>query len=168
MVNPVKGIGYLAGWMRGAQRPAGDVIGIEHVEDAVGGQHRQHPRRGIERQRPALAQGQQPGDGIDIAALEQAAEELRGEGATAIFAAIDGKPILIFFYNPDTPLGKEVLGFVKKLSEKQAGRIGIMALAVTSDAEMVRKHKGLQPPASIWRFGLQDRPARVRSGVQHS
>jgi len=31
-------------------------------------------------------------NGIDVAALEGAAEELRGEGATAIFAAIDGTP----------------------------------------------------------------------------
>jgi P-type Cu+ transporter len=29
---------------------------------------------------------------IDVAALEKAAEDLRGEGATAIFVAIDGKP----------------------------------------------------------------------------
>jgi Cu+-exporting ATPase len=29
---------------------------------------------------------------IDVASLEQAAEDLRGDGATAIFAAIDGKP----------------------------------------------------------------------------
>ena len=29
---------------------------------------------------------------IDVAALEKTAEDLRGEGATAIFVAIDGKP----------------------------------------------------------------------------
>ncbi len=31
-------------------------------------------------------------DAIDVAALEKTAEELRGDGATAIFVAIDGKP----------------------------------------------------------------------------
>jgi peroxiredoxin len=50
-----------------------------------------------------------------------------------------GKPILVFFYNPATPLGKEVLSYVKKLSEQQAGQLGIMAMAVTSDADIARK-----------------------------
>jgi peroxiredoxin len=56
-----------------------------------------------------------------------------------------GKPIVIFFYNPATPLGKEILGYAKRLSENQAGQLGIMALAVTSDEELARnQHKEMR------------------------
>ncbi len=61
------------------------------------------------------------------------------EDKTAQFKNYQGKPLLVFFYNPTTPLGKEVLTYVKQLSEKQAGQLGVMALAVTSDADPVRK-----------------------------
>ena len=53
--------------------------------------------------------------------------------------SFQGKPILVFFYNPATPLGKEVLTEVKRLSEKHASQLGIMAMAVTPDAEVARK-----------------------------
>jgi peroxiredoxin len=56
-----------------------------------------------------------------------------------------GKPILVFFYNPATPLGKEVLGFVKQLNEKHIGKWGVMAMAVTNDADVAKKqHKELK------------------------
>ena len=50
-----------------------------------------------------------------------------------------GKAILVFFYNPATPLGKEVLTYVKQLSEKQNGKLAVMAMAVTQDEDAVRK-----------------------------
>lgn len=61
------------------------------------------------------------------------------EEKIAHLKTLHGKPIVIFFYNPATPLGKEILAYAKKLSESQAGNLGIMALAVTSDTELVRK-----------------------------
>ena len=58
---------------------------------------------------------------------------------------LQGKPILIFFYNPATTLGQEVVAYAKKLNEKHAGGIAIMALAVTSDTEVVLKqHKEMR------------------------
>ena len=58
-----------------------------------------------------------------------------------------GKPVLIFFYNPSTPLGKEVVEYVKQLSLKEGNKVGIMAMAVTQDADEARKqHHGLRLP----------------------
>jgi peroxiredoxin len=58
---------------------------------------------------------------------------------------LQGKPILVFFYNPATALGKEVISHAKQLSEKHAGKLGIMAMAVTNDAELVRlQHKDMK------------------------
>jgi peroxiredoxin len=58
---------------------------------------------------------------------------------------LHGKPVVIFFYNPASPLGKEIVGYARQLSENQAGKLGIMALAVTSDNELVRKqHKEMR------------------------
>ena len=56
-----------------------------------------------------------------------------------------GKPVLIFFYNPATPLGKEVLGYAKHLSDKQGDKLAIMAMAVTQDADLTRQqHKEMR------------------------
>src|SRR5262249_7340610 len=56
-----------------------------------------------------------------------------------------GKPVLVFFYNPSTPLGREVMAYVKGLSDKQGDRLTIFALAVTQDADLVRaQHKQLK------------------------
>jgi peroxiredoxin len=52
-----------------------------------------------------------------------------------------GKPILVFFYNPATPLGKEVLTDIKRISEKHGNLLGIMAMAVTPDADIARKQQ---------------------------
>jgi peroxiredoxin len=61
------------------------------------------------------------------------------EQKTARLQNFQGRPFLVFFYNPATPLGKEVLLFAKQLSEKQTNRLGIMAMAVTNDAEIAKK-----------------------------
>lgn len=57
----------------------------------------------------------------------------------AQFKQYQGKPMIVFFYNPATPLGKEVLTYVKRLHDKQATPFGVMALAVTNDGDLVRK-----------------------------
>lgn len=56
-----------------------------------------------------------------------------------------GKPALIFFFNPSTPLGREVLAFTKALSDRQRDKTALIALAVTEDTELVRaQHKELR------------------------
>jgi len=52
---------------------------------------------------------------IDIAALEQTAEESRNEGATAIFIAIDGKPSgVIVIADPKRPRPLALFGLSAK------------------------------------------------------
>lgn len=55
------------------------------------------------------------------------------------------KPVLIFFYNPGTALGKEVIAHAKNVYDKHSVNVGIMALAVTDDVELVRtQHRSLK------------------------
>lgn len=56
-----------------------------------------------------------------------------------------GKPVLVFFYNPETRLGREVLAYARQLSDRQGDRVALLPLAVTQDAELVRlQHKELR------------------------
>ncbi|HZZ80921.1 MAG TPA: redoxin domain-containing protein [Gemmataceae bacterium] len=56
-----------------------------------------------------------------------------------------GKPVVVFFYNPSTALGREVMAYMKRLSDTQADRLAIFALAVTQDGDLVRaQHKELK------------------------
>jgi peroxiredoxin len=56
-----------------------------------------------------------------------------------------GKPVLVFFYNPESKLGREVLAYAKQLSERQGDHAALLALAVTQDADLVRlQHKELR------------------------
>lgn len=52
---------------------------------------------------------------------------------------LQGKPFLVFFYNPATTLGRDVLTYAKSLSDDQKERVTIVAMAVTQDVEQVRK-----------------------------
>lgn len=58
---------------------------------------------------------------------------------TARLQSHRGKPVLVVFYNPATPMGREVIDYVKQLNEKHRASVAIMAMAVTQDAELVRK-----------------------------
>lgn len=61
-----------------------------------------------------------------------------------------GKPVLIFFYNPATALGKEVLRYVKTLNDRNAGKMDVLAMAVTRDAELaLKQHKEMLLPFPI-------------------
>ncbi|MSU77737.1 MAG: redoxin domain-containing protein [Gemmataceae bacterium] len=61
-----------------------------------------------------------------------------------------GKPVLIFFYNPATDLGKEVLRYVKTLNDRVAGRMAVFAMAVTRDVEMaLGQHKEMLLPFPV-------------------
>lgn len=57
-----------------------------------------------------------------------------------------GKPIFLFFYNPTGDTSIHVLRFAQQLHERYAENIGIIALAVTEDAEFVRKQH------QVWRL----------------
>jgi hypothetical protein len=61
-----------------------------------------------------------------------------------------GRPNLIVFYNPATDTGRQVLQFALELGDKHGQKIGILALAVTQDAELARKqHAELRLPFPI-------------------
>jgi Cu+-exporting ATPase len=52
--------------------------------------------------------------GIDVTALEKIAEDLRGEGATAIFVALDGKPAgVLAIADPIKPTTAEAMRFLR-------------------------------------------------------
>src|SRR5207237_154976 len=67
-------------------------------------------------------------------------------------AGLLGRPIFVFFYNPATDTGKEVLRFAQALHQKHSAQLAIMAMAVTQDPEVARKqHADLRLP-----FGVLD------------
>jgi len=80
-----------------------------------------------------------------------------------------GRPILVFFYNPSTQIGRDVLGFAKSLSEKHPAKLAILAMAVTSDADVARKqHQDMRLAFPIadgnglrFTFGAMDTPRFV-------
>jgi len=64
---------------------------------------------------------------------------------TVSLKSFAGKPVLIFFYNPGTALGKEVITNARTLYDKHSVNVGIMALAVTDNVDMVRaQHRDLK------------------------
>lgn len=48
-------------------------------------------------------------------------------------------PSFVLFYNPSTGIGKEVIVFAKKMSERKEPPVAILAMAVTDDANIARK-----------------------------
>lgn len=89
----------------------------------------------------ALDVGQRVPDFAVSSLTEEKATQLKG---------LYGKPILVFFYNPSTQLGREVLGYAKSLSAKHSDRLAIMAMAVTPDADLARtQHKDMRLPFPI-------------------
>jgi Cu+-exporting ATPase len=92
-------------------------------------------------------------DGIDVAGLEAAANEMRNEGATAIFAAVDGKAIgVIAVADPVKPTTAAAVGALRdagvrvvmltgdnrKTAEAVARRLGIQEI----EAEILPQDKG--------------------------
>jgi hypothetical protein len=72
------------------------------------------------------------------------------------------------FYNPSTENGRAVLTFARELSEQHRG-LGVLAMAVSDDAEAVRKqHAEMKLPFPILdgrglhhTFGVKDTPRLV-------
>jgi hypothetical protein len=52
-----------------------------------------------------------------------------------------GKPVLVFFYNPATEIGRQALSYARGLTERFPGEVSILALAVTDDLELVEKQR---------------------------
>lgn len=76
-------------------------------------------------------------------------EELGGKQSVRL-ARLLGRPVLVFFYNPATDTGKEVLQFAKGLVQKHGDKINVMAMAATNDVAFARKqHADLQLPFTI-------------------
>jgi hypothetical protein len=50
-----------------------------------------------------------------------------------------GRPVLLAFYNPASPTGEQVLRFAQTLCEKYRPGLNVVALAVSDDADLVRK-----------------------------
>jgi peroxiredoxin len=74
-----------------------------------------------------------------------------------------GKPVLLFFYSPGTDNGKEVLQFARGLNQKYSAKVGIVGLAATEDADLVRKqHAQLRLPFPI----LDGQGLRLTFGVE--
>ena len=72
------------------------------------------------------------------------------ETKTTQFKNLHGTPVLVFFYNPSTPLGREVIDFARSLCDKQPDKIAVLAMAVTQDADLVkRQHAELRLPFPI-------------------
>jgi hypothetical protein len=76
-----------------------------------------------------------------------------------------GRPTLMVFYNPATTMGRTVLLYAKELCDKQAGKVQVLAMAVTEDAALARKqHAELQLPFPI----LDGHALRLTLSVEHT
>jgi hypothetical protein len=62
---------------------AADALRRKHAEDRIGIEHRQHAIGGVEGEGLALAQMQEPGDGVDVRAGEDDALDRRGAQPTS-------------------------------------------------------------------------------------
>jgi peroxiredoxin len=61
-----------------------------------------------------------------------------------------GRPTLVVFYNPATGVGRDVIVYAKGLSEKQTGKVQVMAMALTLNADAARKqHADLRLPFPV-------------------
>ena len=101
----------------------------------------------------ALALGQRVSDFV--------VADLTGK-ESARLARLLGKPVLVFFYNPATATGADVLRFTLDLHQRHGGRLGFMAMAVTNDAGLARKqHADMKLPFPI----LDGQGMRLTFGV---
>ncbi len=69
---------------------------------------------------------------------------------TTRFYHLHGRPILLFFYNPASDIGPQVLRFALALRDKYGGRLALLALAASRDGDLVRRqHRELQLPFPV-------------------
>lgn len=88
---------------------------------------------------------------------------------SARLAHLLGRPVFVFFFNPKTDIGKDVLRFAAELHNRHGDSLSIMALAVTNDVDLVRQqHTDLRLPFALLdgkglhhTFGVDDTPRLV-------
>lgn len=91
--------------------------------------------------RVTLAVGQKVSDFVVTDLISRQSTRLNG---------LLGKPVLVLFYNPNTQTGKEVLAFARDQAAKHGDRLGVMAMAVAEDVELVRKqHADMRLPFHV-------------------
>jgi hypothetical protein len=75
--------------------------------------------------------------------------ELTGSRSARMYRP-PSRPTLVFFYNPATDTGRNVLRFARIVHEQMQAHIGFLALATTRDPELVRQqHKEMDLPFPI-------------------
>ena len=67
-------------------------------------------------------------------------EELGTHAASRLSRSL-GRPVLVFYYNPGTAIGVEVLKFAKELGDKNGDRMSILAMAVTTDVDAALRQR---------------------------
>ena len=73
-----------------------------------------------------------------------------------------GRPVLVFYYNPGTTIGVDVLKFAKELGDKNGDRMSILAMAVTNDVDAaIRQRAALDLPFPILDGGVMRIPFGV-------
>jgi peroxiredoxin len=61
-----------------------------------------------------------------------------------------GRPVLVFFYNPATDNGREVVQFAKGLVQRHGDKLNVMAMAVTNDVNLAKRQQSeMQLPFAI-------------------
>lgn len=90
-----------------------------------------------------LARGEEPRPLITLATVGQAAPDFVAPDFTSKESARlrrwQGQPVLMLFYNPTSRTAEEQLRFAQSLHDSQGGKVAVIALAMSDDAERVRK-----------------------------
>jgi hypothetical protein len=88
-------------------------------------------------------------------------EELGTHAARRLSRSL-GRPVLIFYYNPSTEIGVDILRFAKALGDKNGDRMSILAMAVTNDADAaIRQRATMDLPFPILDGGVMRIPFGV-------
>jgi Cu+-exporting ATPase len=122
--------------------------------------------------------------GVDVSGLEGKADELRREGATAIFAGVDGRPAAIFaIADPIKPTTAEALhalraeniqvvmltGDNRTTADAVARRLGIAEVAADvlpdQKSEVVRRYQAQGRVVAMAGDGVNDAPALAAADV---
>jgi peroxiredoxin len=112
----------------------------KRVEAALRGETIPDPQRD-ELQATRVAVGQRVPDFVGTDLLT---------GQTHRLLRLLGKPIVVFFYNPSTDIGRKTLELARTLAERYPKEITLLPLAVTDDVELVQKqHKEMKLPFPI-------------------
>ncbi|MCI0641147.1 MAG: peroxiredoxin family protein [Gemmataceae bacterium] len=77
------------------------------------------------------------------------ASSLTGKDSARL-SRLNGRPLVICFFNPASATGKEVLAFAQEVHQKYAGKVGMLVLALGADPDFVRKqHADMKLPFPV-------------------